>query len=41
MRERVGEGQRERGEQRIRSGLHADCREPDAGLEPVNREIMT
>ena len=34
----VGEGQT--GGQRIRSGLCADCRKPDAGLEPANRQIM-
>ena len=32
---------RARGGQRIRSGLHADSREPDVELELVNREIMT
>ena len=32
---------RERGEQRIRSGLHADSIEPNAGLELMNCEIMT
>ena len=31
---------RERGGQRIRSGLHVDSREPDVGLEPMNHEIM-
>ena len=35
----VGEGQR--GEQRIQSGLHADNREPDVGLELINYDIMT
>ena len=40
-------GEREEGEgavrggQRIRRGFCADTTEPDAGLEPVNRKIMT
>ena len=33
------EGQRKRGRQKIRSGLRADNREPDAGLELTNREM--
>ena len=37
---RVGEGQRERGTRRIRSGLRADSRELSAGLEHTNREIV-
>ena len=40
-RERVGEGQREWGVQRLRSKLHPDSREPDVGLELMNPEIMT
>ena len=32
---------RERGGQRIQSGLWADSREPDAGLKLGNHEIMT
>ena len=32
---------RERGRHRIRSRLQAVGTEPDAGLEPTNREIMT
>ena len=32
---------RERGGQRIPSGFCADSREPDVGLEPTSREIMT
>ena len=36
----AGEGQREGG-QRIQSRPCADNRELDAGLEPMNREIMT
>ena len=37
------EGQRKRGErrERIPSGLHAVSTEPDAELDPTNREIMT
>ena len=35
----VGEGQRERGRRRIRSSSRLP--EPDVGLEPTNREIMT
>ena len=34
-----GEGQRERG--RIPSRLHAVITEPDTGLDPTNREIVT
>ena len=37
---RAGEGQREKRE-RIPSRLHTVGMEPDVGLEPVNREIMT
>ena len=40
-RERAGEGQRERGRERIPSRLSAVSAEPDAGLEPTNCEIMT
>ena len=42
-RERAGEGQRERGRERERiiSRLHAVSAESNAGLEPMNREIMT
>ena len=32
---------RERWGQRILSRLCADSREPDAGLEPMNREILS
>ena len=39
-RERVGKGWREMG-QRIQSGLCADSRKLDAGLELTNCEIMT
>ena len=39
-RERAGEGKPER-ERRIPIGLHAVSAEPDAGLEPTDREIMT
>lgn len=38
---KAGEGQREWGRQRIQSGLCADRREPDVGLELTNPEIMT
>ena len=38
-RERAQEGQRERG-QRVQSRLCADSREPDAGLEFMNCEVM-
>ena len=31
---------RKRGKERIPSRLHAVSTEPDAGLEPTNREIM-
>ena len=45
QRERAGEGQREREREREReripSRLHALGAEPDAGLDPRNREIMT
>ena len=37
---RSGRGRGAWGEQEIRSGLCADSREPDAGLELMNREIM-
>ena len=36
-----GEGQRERGRERIPSRLHTTSTEPDVGLEPTNHEIMT
>ena len=35
------EGKRERGEQRIRSGLCADSGQPYGGLELTNWEIVT
>ena len=38
-RERLREAERRR--RRIQSRFHAASREPDAGLEPTNREIMT
>ena len=38
---RVGEGQKERGGQRIQGGLYIDSREPDVGLELTNYEIIT
>ena len=34
------ERERERGRERIPSRLHADSTEPDAGLYPMNLEIM-
>ena len=37
----VGEGQRERGKERLPSRLHAASTEPNAGLELMNCEIMT
>ena len=38
----VGKGQRERGKrERIPSRLHTASTEPDAGLELMNREIVT
>ena len=37
----VGEGQRERDSERIPSRLRTVNTEPDAGLDPVNPEIMT
>ena len=37
----AGEGQRERGGERIPSRLPAVSPEPYAGLSPTNREIMT
>ena len=39
--ERSGEGQRERGSERIPSRLCAISREPDVGLELTNREFVT
>ena len=39
-RERAGEGQRER-RKRIPSRLRTISVEPDTGLDPMNREIMT
>ena len=39
--ENVQRESRDRGGQRIRSLLCADNRQPDAGLELTNREIMT
>ena len=45
MREReraqAGEGQRERGREKIPSRLHAVSREPNAGLDLTNHEIVT
>ena len=38
---RGNETERERGRQRIQSGLCADSREPNAGPELTNREIIT
>ena len=32
---------RERGGQRVQSGLHVDSREPDMGLRFTNHEMMT
>ena len=37
----MGEGQRERGRERIPSRLHAVSAEPDTGLKLMNHEIMT
>ena len=37
----MGKGQRERVRERIPSRLHAVSTEPNAGLHPTNREIMT
>ena len=37
----VSGGGAERGGQRVQSGFRVDSTEPDVGLEPVNREIMT
>ena len=39
--EREWRRDRERGEQRIRSGLYADSSEPGAGLELKNCETVT
>ena len=36
-----GEAERERERERIPSRLRAVSTEPDAGLEPTNREIVT
>ena len=41
MRVPAGEGQRERGRQRIPSRFRADGTEPNTGLDPMNREIAT
>ena len=41
LRERVGEGQRERRRETIPSNLHAASTKPDMGLEVLNHEIMT
>ena len=38
---RAGEGQRERGRQRIPSRLHAVSTEPDMGLGLTNCEMVT
>ena len=40
-RARAGEWQRERGREGIPSRLHVGSAEPDAGLDPTNREVMT
>ena len=40
-RERDRERETERERQRILSKLHAVSAEPNIGLEPMNREIMT
>ena len=40
-RDRDRDRDRERGRQRIRGWLCTDSREPDAGLELVNGEILT
>ena len=40
-RERVQGRSRERERKRIPRRLHAVSAEPDAGLEPTNRELMT
>ena len=37
----IGEGQRERGGERIPSRLRAVSAEPEVGLELTNREIMS
>ena len=37
----VGEVQRERGRERIPSRLYTVSKEPDAGLDPTNPEIVT
>ena len=41
LRKHKQERGRERGRQRIQSGLRVDSREPNVGLELKNREIMT
>ena len=38
---RVGEECRERGRERIPSRLHTVNTEPDRGLDPMSREIVT
>ena len=40
-RDRVGGGQRERVRDRIPSRLPTVSAQPDVGLKPMNREIMT
>ena len=37
----MSRGGAERGRERIPSRLHTISAEPDAGLEPTNRDIMT
>ena len=37
----MGEGQREREQERVPSRLCTDSAEPDAGLELMNHEVMT
>ena len=37
----MGEGERERGRERIPSRLHTVSVEPDMGLKPTSQEIMT
>ena len=36
-----GEGQRDRGRERIPSRLYTVSKEPDVGLDPTNCEIVT
>ena len=41
VRDRVGEGQREKEREHPKQAPHAVSTEPDTGLELTNREIMT